>query len=50
MVVRKKTIMICDDEIDIFEMFQAALSEDYEILTADSGDDCIRNYFEERKI
>ncbi len=42
--------MICDDEIDILEMFQAALSEDYEILTADSGEDCIGKYFEERKV
>ena len=40
--------MICD-EIDILEMFQVALSEDHEILTAHSGEDCIDKYFEERK-
>ncbi len=42
--------MICDDEIDILEMFQVALSEDYEILTADSGEDCIDKYFNEKKV
>jgi len=31
-------------------MFQAALSEDYEILTADAGEGCIGTYFEERKV
>ena len=41
--------MICD-EIDILEMFQVALSEDHEILTAHSGEDCIDKYFEEKKV
>jgi response regulator RpfG family c-di-GMP phosphodiesterase len=47
---RKKTIMICDDEIDLLEMFKVALSEEYEILTANSGEDCIEKYFEEKKL
>jgi hypothetical protein len=42
--------MICDDnEIDILR-FQVALSEDYEILTADSEEDCIDKYFDEKKV
>jgi hypothetical protein len=42
--------MICDDnEIDILR-FQVALSEDYEILTADSEEDCIGKYFDEKKV
>jgi response regulator RpfG family c-di-GMP phosphodiesterase len=42
--------MICDDEIDLLEMFKVALSEEYEILTANSGEDCIEKYFEEKKL
>jgi DNA-binding response OmpR family regulator len=35
--------MICDDEIDLLEMFQVALSREYETLTltVDSGKDRI---------
>ena len=47
---RKKTIIICDDEIDLLEMFQVALSREYERLTVDSGKDCIDKYFEEKKV
>jgi DNA-binding response OmpR family regulator len=47
---RKKTVMICDDEIDLLDMFQLALGTEYEILTADSGKDCIGKYFEEKKV
>jgi len=47
---RKKTVMICDDEIDLLEMFQLALGTEYETLTVDSGKDCIEKYFEEKKV
>ncbi|MDQ3884764.1 MAG: response regulator [Thermoproteota archaeon] len=47
---RKKTVMICDDEIDLLEMFQLALAGEYKILTADSGKGCIETYFEEKKV
>ena len=47
---RKKTIMICDDETDLLEMFQLALAGEYKILTADSGKGCIERYFEEKKV
>jgi DNA-binding response OmpR family regulator len=43
--------MTChDNEIDILEIFQLALSEDYEILTADSEEDCIDKYFDKKKV
>jgi DNA-binding response OmpR family regulator len=42
--------MICDDEIDLLEMFQLALAGEYKILTADSGKGCIERYFEEKKV
>jgi DNA-binding response OmpR family regulator len=47
---RKKTIIICYDEIDLLEMFQVALSREYETLTIDSGKDYIEKYFEEKKV
>jgi hypothetical protein len=34
--------MICDDEIDLLEMFQVGLSREYETLTVDSGKDLHR--------
>jgi hypothetical protein len=43
--------MICDDnEIDILEIFQVALSEVYKILTADSEEDGIDKYFDKKKV
>ena len=47
---RNKIVMICDDEIDLLEMFQLALAGEYKILTADSGKGCIERYFEEKKV
>jgi CheY-like chemotaxis protein len=47
---RKKTIMICDDEIDLLEMFQLVLGREYEIVTADCGKECIGKYIEEKKV
>jgi DNA-binding response OmpR family regulator len=47
---RKKTIMVCDDEIDLLELFQLVLGTEYEVLTADSGKCCIEKYFEEKKV
>jgi DNA-binding response OmpR family regulator len=47
---RKKTIIICYDEIDLLEMFQVARSREYETLTIDSGKDYIEKYFEEKKV
>ena len=42
--------MICDDnEIDILRGSKV-LSEDYEILTGDSEEDCIDKYFDENKL
>jgi DNA-binding response OmpR family regulator len=47
---RKKTIMVCDDEIDLLETFQLILGTEYEVLTADSGKCCIEKYLEEKKV
>jgi DNA-binding response OmpR family regulator len=42
--------MVCDDEIDLLELFQLVLGTEYEVLTADSGKCCIEKYFEEKKV
>ena len=46
--MRKKehTLLICDDEPDLLELYAAMLSEDYKIIKASSGDECIRKYTE----
>lgn len=40
------TLLICDDEPDLLELYAAMLSEDYKIVKASSGEECIRKYIE----
>lgn len=44
----KKVIMICDDEIDLLDMYKKALERDYDVIIVDSGKDCIERYIEEK--
>jgi len=46
--MRKKqhTLLICDDEPDLLELYAAMLSDDYKIMKASSGEECIRKYIE----
>jgi response regulator RpfG family c-di-GMP phosphodiesterase len=46
--MRKKvhTLLICDDEPDLLELYSAMLSDDYKIVKASSGEECIRKYNE----
>lgn len=46
--MRKKvhTLLICDDEPDLLELYAAMLSDDYKIVKASSGEECIRKYSE----
>ena len=46
--LRKKehTLLICDDEPDLLELYAAMLSDDYKIVKASSGEECIRKYIE----
>jgi response regulator RpfG family c-di-GMP phosphodiesterase len=46
--MRKKvhTLLICDDEPDLLELYSAMLSDDYKIVKASSGEECIRKYIE----
>ena len=42
----KKTVMICEDDHDLLLAYRLALRSKYTILTAVSGDECIRKYSE----
>jgi CheY-like chemotaxis protein len=44
----KKTIMICDDEIDLLNLYKKSLELDYDVIIVDSGKDCIERYIEEK--
>jgi response regulator RpfG family c-di-GMP phosphodiesterase len=47
MVTKERTIMICDNEPDILLSFEAILKSKYNIITVDSGQECIKKYIEE---
>ena len=46
--MRKKqnTLLICDDEPDLLELYGAMLSDDYKIMKASTGNECIDKYTE----
>jgi CheY-like chemotaxis protein len=44
----RKTVMICDDELDLLYLFKSALEPTYQVLVVDSGRDCIEKFLEER--
>ena len=45
---RKKTVMICDDEQDLLQVFELALESKYNVILASSGEDCIDRFLEEK--
>ena len=44
----KKTVMICDDEKDLLELFGKALQTKYNVILVSSGEDCIDKYIDEK--
>jgi response regulator RpfG family c-di-GMP phosphodiesterase len=44
----EKTVMICDDERDLLELFGLALKSKYNIIQVSSGEDCIEKFIEEK--
>lgn len=44
----RKVIMICDDEVDLLNMYKKALETEYDVIIVDSGKDCIERYIAER--
>jgi CheY-like chemotaxis protein len=46
--LEKKTVMICDDERDLLELFGLALNAKYNVILADSGEECIEKFIDEK--
>jgi response regulator RpfG family c-di-GMP phosphodiesterase len=44
----KKTVMICDDEQELLQLFGLTLKSKYNIILVDSGEDCVDKYIEEK--
>jgi response regulator RpfG family c-di-GMP phosphodiesterase len=44
----QKTVMICDDEVDLLFLFKSALEPTYRVIVAESGRDCIEKFIEEK--
>jgi CheY-like chemotaxis protein len=44
----KKTVMICDDERDLLELFGKAIQTKYNVILVGSGEDCIDKYTDEK--
>ena len=42
----KRTVMVCDDEKDILLAFSIELQTKYNVLTAESGEQCIKKYLD----
>lgn len=46
----RKTVMICDDEVDLLNMYKTALERTYDVIVVDSGEQCIERYVAEKKL
>ncbi len=44
----KKTVMICDDEQDLLNLFGQALKSSYNVILVGSGEDCIEKFIDEK--
>jgi response regulator RpfG family c-di-GMP phosphodiesterase len=42
----RRRVLICDDERDLLLMFTIALQESYDVLTAKTGEECIKKYLD----
>lgn len=46
--VEKKTVMICDDDKDLLNLFGLAFKSKYNVILTTSGEDCIKKFMEEK--
>jgi response regulator RpfG family c-di-GMP phosphodiesterase len=44
----KRTVMICDDDKDLLNLFGQALKPKYNTILVSSGEDCIKKFVEEK--
>jgi CheY-like chemotaxis protein len=47
---RRRTVLICDDERDLLLMFAIELRTKYNVLTAKSGEECIKKYHDTKRL
>jgi CheY-like chemotaxis protein len=47
--ISKRTVLICDDERDLLLMFAIELRTKYNVLTAKSGEECIKKYLDAKR-
>ena len=47
-VPEKKTVMVCDDERDVLQVFELALKSKYNVILASSGEECVARFIEEK--
>jgi CheY-like chemotaxis protein len=45
----KKTVMICDDEQDLLQLFGQALRSKYNVILVSSGKECVERFIEEKE-
>jgi CheY-like chemotaxis protein len=45
---QKKTVVICDDEQDLLQVFELALESKFNVILASSGKGCIDRFLEEK--
>ena len=45
---QKMTVMICDDEPDLLQLFAMALKSRYNVIPVNCGKDCIKRFIEEK--
>jgi CheY-like chemotaxis protein len=46
----KKTVLICDDEPDLLQLFEHILKTKYDVIAVDSGEACIAMYIKEKNL
>jgi CheY-like chemotaxis protein len=44
----RKTVMICDDDRDLLQLFGLALKSKYNVILVGSGEDCIKKFIDEK--
>jgi DNA-binding response OmpR family regulator len=47
-VTKKKTILICEDEPDLLQLFELILKSKYDVISVNSGEACIAMYIKEK--
>ena len=48
--LERKTIMICDDERDVLDLFGLVLESKYDVILVESGEECIEKYTKEKNM